>query len=358
MLPSRSKLRLLGSCNWSDAGPLDPEQLTTHRKPDGPDPIIRCLCWSTMKRYPSPSTTTDVGWYRSILPGAPLPATVVPLSSPGRNSWIRLFSQSATYNSKLFVTKMPRGVLSILAAGSAEPMPAMMTNALVGSSNAFRTTWWRSFWEQYRLLLISTKRPWHDEQTDMGAASLVLLDAHLLTCLFASPLSTKISLSLVTNRLHDFGMSIEMFLVGLTLPLCQMRIFPWSWRAATTLLLVSMKMAEGSEPMVLLLAKVVALGFQDAFRWNLGWLKERTMQRDVKYVRIECVLHETLVMKNNLRWRFLTRIWIVRLMVTRRPQTVVAPSLSEKEIKHHSFRWCSRKEKSSNWQRVRVRVRV
>ena len=44
-------------------------------------------------------------------------------------------------------------------------------------------------------------------------------------------------------------------------------------------LFVVMKRPRGQEPMMLLVAKVVALGFQVAFGQNFGWLNERTENR-------------------------------------------------------------------------------
>lgn len=42
----------------------------------------------------------------------------------------------------------------------------------------------------------------------------------------------------------------------------------------TMVLFVVMKMPRGEEPVMLFVAKVVALGFQVAFGQNFGWLKE------------------------------------------------------------------------------------
>ena len=96
IFPLVSKLRVWGICNWLDADPPPPEQPTKHRKPSGPDPTMRWLFWSTMKRYPSASRTTPVGPFSDMFPIDPAPATVVAFNSPDRKIWTLLFPKSAT----------------------------------------------------------------------------------------------------------------------------------------------------------------------------------------------------------------------------------------------------------------------
>ena len=148
MFPSTSKLIVCGLSNWLAPEPLDPQHPTTHRKPAGPDATMRWFHESTMNRYPSPSSTTPVGLFSVIVPFDPLTTTVVASLSPRRNSWILLLSISATYRSKLFVTKIPRGLSSLSEVEPEQPVPATITVVLSGLLSEVLKTRCRSVSEQ------------------------------------------------------------------------------------------------------------------------------------------------------------------------------------------------------------------
>ena len=94
-----------------------------------------------MNRYPSPSIITPDGPDSVIaVPFIPLIVTVVPFTSPGRNNWIRWFPQSATYKSSVSVTKIPEGLLSVVAVDPEQPVPATIVVGLKGFCNELRIT--------------------------------------------------------------------------------------------------------------------------------------------------------------------------------------------------------------------------
>ena len=114
------------------------------------------------------------------------------------------------------------------------------------------------------------KSPRHAEQTDIGDGSCVPFDVHRSTRLFVFPLSTKISSSALTNKLKGTERFARIVVVGLRLPLRQMRIRPFTKFATKRVSSVLTKRPNGWLPMMLELATVVALGFHEALAQNFG----------------------------------------------------------------------------------------
>ncbi len=79
---------------------------------------------------------------------------------------------------------------------------------------------------------------------------------------------------MVTKRPAGYVRLLEIFLIGILFPTFHTtaRLFPKL--VAYTVLFVLMKISYGFDPIVLLLAKVTALGFHEALGQNLGRLNE------------------------------------------------------------------------------------